>query len=133
MSSQSDAKKDKGRVVFGVIGVLAASAVFAVLFAYVCTTFLLAQFNVQRRMLVGQRTLLIIIGSNIVSLVLLWVAGSALLSAAGRDGLQMQAAMIAVGAQAIWLVRDLWRYRRDHLRVRYEQYDPIEPDTLTES
>ena len=118
---------------FGVIGVLAASAVFAVLFAFVCTTFLLAQFNVQQRMLVGQKSLLIIIGSNIFSLVLLWGVGSALLSAADREGLQTPAAMIAVGAQAIWLVRDLWRYRRDHLRVRYEPYDPIEPDTLAES
>lgn len=118
---------------FGVIGVLAASAVVAVLFAYICTTLLLAQFNVQRRMLLGQRSLLIILGSNIVSLVLLCVVGPALLSAAGRDGLQTQAIMIAVGAQTIWLIRDLWRYRRDHLRVRYEHYDPIEPDTLTES
>ena len=117
---------------FGVIGVLAASAVFAVLFAFVCTTFLLAQFNVQQRMLVGQKSLLIIIGSNIFSLVLLWGVGSALLSAADREGLQTPAAMIAVGAQAIWLVRDLWRYRRNHLRVRYERYDPIEPDTLAE-
>jgi hypothetical protein len=119
--------------VFGVIGVLAASAVVAVLFAYVCTTLMLAQFNVQRRMLLGQKSLLIIIGSNIVSLVLLWVAGSALLAAAGRDSLQVQAAIIAVGAQAIWLLRDLWRYRRDHLRVRYEPYDPNEPETLAES
>ncbi len=119
---------------FGVIGVLSASAVFAFLFAYLCTTLLLAQFNVHRRMLVGQKSLLIIIGSNIVSLVLLWVAGSALLSASGRSNLELPAAFIAVGAQAVWLMRHLWLYRRDHLRVRYEAYDPeIEPDTLTRS
>jgi hypothetical protein len=126
--------KDKGRVVFGVIGVLLASAIFSFLFAYLCTTFLLAQFNVQRRMLLGQKSLLIIIGSNIVSLVLLWIVGFALLSASGRSNLEMPAALIAIGAQSIWLLRHLWRYRRDHLRVRYEAYDPeIGPDTLTRS
>jgi hypothetical protein len=126
--------KDKGRVVFGVIGVLLASAAFAFLFAYLCTTLLLAQFNVHRRMLVGQKSLLIIIGSNVVSLVLLWIVGFALLSASGQGSLEMPAALIAVGAQAIWLIRHLWLYRRDHLRVRYEHYDPdIEADTLTRS
>jgi hypothetical protein len=125
---------DKGRVVFGVVGVLLASAVFAILFAYLCTTFLLAPFDVQRRMLVGQKSLLIIFGSNVVSLVLLWIVGFALLSASGQGHLEMPAAFIAVGAQSIWLVRHLLLYRRDHLRVRYEPYEPdIEADSLTRS
>ena len=110
---------------FGVVGVLAASTVFAILFAYICSTFLLAQFDVHRRMLVGQRSLLIIIASHIVSLILLLIVGLALLSASGRD-LQMPATLIAVGAQAIWLIRHLWLYRRDHLRVRRETYDSYE-------
>jgi hypothetical protein len=110
---------------FGVVGVLAASAVFAILFAYICSTFLLAQFDVHRRMLVGQRSLLIIIASHIVSLILLLIVGHALLNASGRD-LQMPATVIAVGAQAIWLLRHLWLYRRDHLRVRRESYDGYE-------
>jgi hypothetical protein len=125
---------DKGRVVFGVIGVLSASAVFALLFAYLCTTFLLSQFDVYHRMLVGRTSLPIILGSHIVSLVLLWIAGFALLSASGYGNLEMPAALIAVGAQTIWLLRHLLLYRRDHLRVRYEHYEPdIEPDTLTRS
>jgi O-antigen/teichoic acid export membrane protein len=107
---------------FSVVGVLSASAVFAIVFAYVCSTFLLAQFDVHRRMLVGQRSLLIIIASHIVSLILLLMVGFALLNLSGRD-LQMPATLIAVGAQAIWLVRHLWLYRRDHLRVRRESYD----------
>jgi len=124
--------KGKGRVVFGVIGVLSASAVFAFLFAFLCTTFLLAKFDVQRRMLVGQISLPIIIGSNVVSLVLLWGVGFALLSASGHGNLAMPSPLIAVGAQSVWLILHLWRYRRDHLRVRYEPYDSeIEPDTLT--
>lgn len=119
---------------FGVIGVLLASAAFAFLFAYLCTTFLLAQFNVHRRMLVGQKSLLIIIGSNVFSLVLLWIVGFALLSASGQGHLEMPAAFIAVGAQTLWLMRHLLLYRRDHLRVRYEPYDPdIGADTLTRS
>ena len=109
----------------GVIGVLLASAVFAILFAYICTSFLLAQFNVHQRMLVGERSLLIIFASNIVSLVLLWVVGFALLSAIGRNVQVPTAyiAMIAIGAQAIWLIRHLWLYRRDHLRVHFESYE----------
>ena len=110
---------------FGVIGVMLASAVFAILFAYICTSFLLAQFNVHRRMLVGEKSLLIIFASNIVSLVLLWIVGFALLSAIGRS-IQVPIAfiaMIAVGAQAIWLIRHLWLYRRDHLRVHFESYE----------
>ena len=108
-----------------VIGVLSASAVFAILFAYLCTSFLLAQFNVQRRMLVGEKSLLIIVASNVVSLVLLGIIGYMLLTATGRYG-QVPTevvAMIAVGAQAIWLIRHLWLYRRDHLRVHYESYE----------
>jgi hypothetical protein len=120
--------------VFGVIGVLLASAAFAFLFAYLCTTFLLAQFNVQHRMLVGKVSLPIIIGSHVVSVGLLWFVGSALLAKTGHGDLEMPAALIAVGAQAIWLFRDLWRYRRDHLRLRYEPYEPdIEADTLSRS
>ncbi len=108
-----------------VIGVLSASAVFAILFAYLCTSFLLAQFNVYRRMLVGEKSLLIIVASNIVSLVLLWIIGFALLNATGRHP-QVPAAvvaMIAVGAQAVWLIRYLWLYRRDHLRLHFESYE----------
>ena len=46
----------------------------------------------------------------------------------------MPAAFIAVGAQTLWLMRHLLLYRRDHLRVRYEPYDPdIGADTLTRS
>jgi hypothetical protein len=124
----------RGRVVFGVIGVLLASAAFAFLFAYLCTTFLLTQFKVHRRMLVGQTSLPIIIGSNIVSLVLLWFVGFALLSAGGHGNLEVPAAFIAVGAQTIWLMRHLLLYRRDHLRLRYEPYEPdIEADTLSRS
>ena len=107
---------------FGVIGVMLASAVFAILFAYICTSFLLAQFNVHRRMLVGEKSLLIIFASNIVSLVLLWIVGFALLSAIGRAS-PVPTTLIAVGAQAIWLIRHLWLYRRDHLRVHRENYD----------
>jgi hypothetical protein len=85
-------------------------------------------------MLVGQTSLPIIIGSNIVSLVLLWFVGFALLSAGGHGNLEVPAAFIAVGAQTIWLMRHLLLYRRDHLRLRYEPYEPdIEADTLSRS
>ncbi len=108
--------------VISVIGVLFVGAVFAVLFAYACTQFLLNRFDFQRRLLMGEKSLLIIFGSNLASLALLWIAGFFLLTASGRS-LYVQAAVIAVAAQAIWLCRHLWIYHRDHLRLHYESYE----------
>ena len=50
---------------------------------------------------------------------LLWAGAAILVAISGHD-LYLHVAVIAVGAQAIWLGEHLWFYYRDHLRVRYE-------------
>jgi hypothetical protein len=40
--------------------------------------------------------------------------------AASGQKFHLQIGLIAVGAQMVWLIQSLRFYRRDHLRVRYE-------------
>ena len=101
------------------IGVLLAGVFCAVGFAYACTEYAMARFDVRRRVTVGESGLALILGVNLLSLLLLWLSAVILVAASGYD-LYLQVAVIAVGAQAIWLAQHLWSYYRDHLRVRYE-------------
>ena len=101
------------------IGVLLAGVFFAVGFAYACTEYVMTRFDVRRRVTVGESGLALILGVNLLSLLLLWLSATILVAASGYD-LYLQVAVIAVGAQAIWLAQYLWSYYRDHLRVRYE-------------
>jgi hypothetical protein len=102
-----------------VIGVLLLGVFCAVAFAYVCTEYLTTKFDVRRRVMVGEAGVGLILGVNLCSLVLLWLIASILIAASGY-GLYRQLLLIAAGAQAIWLIQDLWSYYRDHVRVRYE-------------
>jgi hypothetical protein len=101
------------------VGVLSAGALLIVMFAYLCSAFLLGQFDVRRRILVGESGLPLIFGLNLVSLLLVGAFAAWLAYMSGRD-LYLHAALIAFGAQAIWLVRHLRFYHRDHLRLSYE-------------
>jgi len=102
-----------------VIGVLLAGVFCAVGFAYACTEYVMTRFDVRRRVTVGESGLALILGVNLLSLLLLWLSAVILVAASGYD-LYLQVAVIAVGAQAIWLAQHLWSYYRDHLRGRYE-------------
>jgi hypothetical protein len=103
-----------------VLGLVLFIGVFcAVGLAYACTEFLLIQFDVRQRVMVGESGLPLLLGVNCFSLVLVWLSGAILVAASGQT-LYVQITVIAIGAQAIWLAQHLWFYFRDHLRVRYE-------------
>ena len=101
------------------VGILSAGVLLIVAFAYLCSAFLLSQFDVRRRILVGESGLPIIFGLNLLSLLLVAAFGAWLAYMSGRD-LYLHATLAAFGAQAIWLIRHLRFYHRDHLRVSYE-------------
>ena len=102
-----------------VVGVLFAGVFVAVCVAYACTEFAMTWFDVRRRVMVGESGVLLILAVNLLCLLLLWISASIVVAVSGQE-LYLHVAVIAVGAQAIWLGEHLWFYRRDHLRVRYE-------------
>src|SRR5215470_17483609 len=97
-----------------VVGVLLASAFCAVAFAYVCTELAMSRFGVRERLIVGRSGLMMILGVNLLSLLLVWAGASALVAATGHP-LYLHVTVIALVAQTVWLGYDLWLYRRDHL------------------
>jgi hypothetical protein len=102
-----------------VVGVLFGGVFLAVCFAYACTEFAMTWFDVRRRVMTGESGLAMIFAVNLLCLLLLWASASILVALSGYD-LYLHVAVIAIGAQAIWLGEHLWFYRRDHLRVRFE-------------
>jgi hypothetical protein len=102
-----------------VIGILFMAVFGAVGFAYACTEYAMTRFDVRQRVIVGDSGLALILGVNCLSLLLLWICASILVAASGHQ-LFLQVALIALGAQAVWLSQHLWFYYRDHLRVRFE-------------
>jgi hypothetical protein len=102
-----------------VVGVLLIGVFCAVSFSYACTEYLMTRFDVRRRATVSAGGVWLILAVNLCSLILLWLIASILVSASGYH-LYLQLAVISLAAQAIWLVQHLWSYRRDHVRVRYE-------------
>jgi hypothetical protein len=102
-----------------VVGVLFAGVFVGVCLAYACTEFAMTRFDVRRRVMVGESGLALILTVNFLCLLLLWISASILVAISGQQ-LYLHVAVIAVGAQAIWLGEHLWFYRRDHLRVRFE-------------
>jgi hypothetical protein len=102
-----------------VVGVLLAGVFGAVAIAYACTELAMSRLDVRQRVMTGESGLLLILAVNLLSLMLVWAGASAVVAAIG-DPLYLHAAVIAVGAQAVWLGQHLWFYYRDHLHVRYE-------------
>jgi multisubunit Na+/H+ antiporter MnhF subunit len=101
------------------VGVLSAGVLLILVFAYLCSAFLLGQFGIRRRILVGESGLPAILALNLISLILTCAFGAWLAYMSGRD-LYLHAAIVAVVAQAVLLVQHLRFYHRDHLRVSYE-------------
>ena len=101
------------------VGVLFIGVFVAVGFAYACTEHVMTRLDVRRRIMVGEGGPPLILGVNLISLALLGIIAALLVAISGHS-LHLQAAVIAIGAQAIWLTQHLWFYQRDHLRVRYE-------------
>lgn len=101
------------------VGVLFVGVFLAVCFAYACTEFAMTRFDVRRRVMTGDSGLPMIFAVNLFCLLLVWGAGSILVALMDYH-LYLHVAIIAVGAQAIWLGEHLWFYHRDHLHVSYE-------------
>ena len=103
------------------VGSLIIGFFAAVVCAYGCTEYLLAQLDVRRRMVDGGvRTLVMILAANLISFVILWVSSLAFVAASGAE-LYLEATILCACAQTLWLVQHLWAYYRDHPRLRYEQ------------
>lgn len=103
------------------VGSLILGFFVAVVCAYGCSEYLLAQLDVRRRMLDGGvRTLVMIVAANLLSFVILWVSSLAFVAASGTD-LYLHATIVCACAQTLWLGQHLWAYYRDHPRLRYEQ------------
>ena len=101
------------------VGVLFVGVFCAILFAYACTEFLLVHLDLRRRVMEGKSGLPMLLAVNVASLAAVWITSATLVAASGQN-FHLQAALISVGAQMVWLIHLLRSYRRDHLRVRFE-------------
>jgi hypothetical protein len=102
-----------------VVGLFFVGMFIAVVCAYGCTEYLLAQLDARRRVLTGEgHSLRLILTVNGASLLILCLGSIALVVASGI-GFYLQAVVICVAAQALWLTQHLWAYYRDHLRLRF--------------
>jgi hypothetical protein len=103
-----------------VLGVLFAGVFLAVVASYACTEYQLVLFDAWRRVMTGTGfALLILLGANLVSFLVLWVSASVFVLASGTH-YYAEAAAICGFAQAVWLGQHLWFYYRNHLRLRYK-------------
>lgn len=106
------------------VGLFFVGMFVAVVGAYGCTEYLLTRLDARRRVLVGEgRPLLIILAVNGASFLILWLGSTALIVASGMSvngmGVYVQAMIICLAAQSLWLTQHLWFYYRDHLRLRF--------------
>jgi hypothetical protein len=89
----------------------------AAVFSFICTEYLLVHLDARRRVMTGEGfTLLIVVGANLLSFTVMW-ASALVFIAATDSSVYVEATIICVCAQAIWLAQHLWFYYRDHLRV----------------
>ena len=102
------------------VGVLLVGMFLAVVCAYVSTEYLLGRVDARRRVLVGEGSpLLILLGANLASVVIVWLSAIVFVFASGAE-LYYHVTIICLCAQAVWLSQHLWFYYRDRLRLRYE-------------
>jgi hypothetical protein len=103
-----------------VLGFLFAGVFVAVVAAYACTEYQLVWFDAWRRVMTGKSfALLILLGANLLSFLILWASASVFILASGSHH-YAEATAVCVFAQAIWLAQHLWFYHRNHLRLRYK-------------
>ncbi len=99
------------------VGLLLIGVFLAVVFAYGCTEYILSRFDARRRVLAGESMFRLIVVSNIASFAVLWLTSLIFVLASGSR-LYLQATVVCVFAQAVWLAQHLWFYYRDHVRLR---------------
>ncbi len=101
-----------------VVGLLIAGFFAAVVCAFGCSEYLLARFDVRRRILDGEdRALVVILAANLMSFAFVWLSSLAIVVASSTE-LYLQATLLCAAAQALWLGQHLWSYYRDHPRLR---------------
>ena len=102
------------------IGSLLIGFFAGVVCAYACTEFLLAQLDSRRHILDrGVRNLAVVLAANLASFAIIWGAGIAIVLTSGA-GNYIEATLVCLCAQAVWLGQHLWSYYRDHPRVHRE-------------
>jgi hypothetical protein len=103
------------------VGLFFVGVFAAVVLAYVCTEFLLVRLDARRRVLMGKgHVFLLILAANLASFLLLCLSSLVVVAASGAS-YYLEAAVVCLGAQAVWLSQHLWSYYRDHPRVRFER------------
>ena len=102
------------------LGFLFAGVFLAVVASYACTEYQLVLFDAWRRVMTGKSfALLILLGANLVSFLVLWASASIFVLASGTH-YYAEAAAVCGLAQAVWVVQHLWFYYRNHLRLQYK-------------
>ena len=102
------------------LGFLFAGVFLAVVASYACTEYQLVRFEAWHRVMTGKSfALLILLGANLVSFLVLWMSASIFVLASGTQ-YYAETAAICGFAQALWLSQHLWLYHRNHLRLRYK-------------
>lgn len=66
------------------------------------------------------RSLAVVLAANMASFAIIWGAGIAIALASGA-GYYLEATLVCICAQAVWLGQHLWSYYRDHPRLHHER------------
>jgi hypothetical protein len=102
---------------FGFAGVFLAIVVAS----YACTEYQLVLYDTWRRVRLGESfALLIILAANAISFLVLWMSALAFVLASGTQH-YTEATAVCAFAQGLWLVQNLWAYRRNHLRLPHHE------------
>jgi hypothetical protein len=108
-----------------VIGLALFVGVFcAVGLAYACTEYAMTTLQVRQRLTRGEAGLKLILAVHGLSFTLTGISAFIVVAASGQR-LYLQAAVIALGAQALWLTEQLGSYYRDQVRVRREHHQGL--------
>jgi hypothetical protein len=92
----------------------------AVVFSYACTEYQLVRLQAWDRVMSGHSlALLILLGANTISFLVMWASAAILIYASGGSAYGTATA-VCLFAQALWLGQHLWTYHRNRPRLRYK-------------
>src|SRR5882724_2522026 len=99
------------------VGGLLFAAFISVVVSFVCTEYLVARFSARNRLRVDENGRLSgMLLSNLWSLAILWIGGLVLALVTAPE-LCGEILLACICIQAVWASRQLWLFRRDHLRI----------------
>jgi hypothetical protein len=100
-----------------VVGLYLVSIFLGIVVSFLWSEYLLAWFISRNRLRVtATNRLTAIFLANLASLDVLWVGGLAVTFCSGAPT-YAEALLVGVLIQSIWILRHLWLFHRDHLRM----------------